>query len=83
MLHFQRTPQQIQQQLPTEELILEQQQRPPRPNSIEIRRSYQQEVTDGLHSPTYPPYEENPYQHGLYGQGPLSSESLYAGIVPI
>lgn len=53
------------------------QQRPPRPNSIEIRRSYQQEMPDGIPSPAaYPPYEENPYQHGMYGQGPLSSESL-------
>ncbi|KAJ8966913.1 hypothetical protein NQ314_003233 [Rhamnusium bicolor] len=77
-----RTPQQLQQQpqMPPEELLVEQ--RPPRLNSIEIRRSYQQEVPDGLHSPTYPPYEENPYQHGLYGQGPLSSESLYAGGTP-
>ncbi|KAJ8943528.1 hypothetical protein NQ318_023038 [Aromia moschata] len=78
------TPQQLQQQqqqpqLPPEEMMVE---RPPRPNSIEIRRSYQQEMPDGLHSPTYPPYEENPYQHGLYGQGPLSSESLYAGGTP-
>ncbi|EFA08500.1 actin-binding protein WASF3 [Tribolium castaneum] len=71
-----RTPQPIiqqqQQMLPTEEMI---EPRPPRPNSIEIRRSYQQETTDGLHSPTYPPYEE-------YGQGPLSSESLYQGGTP-
>lgn len=66
--------------MPTEELLIEQ--RPPRPNSIEIRRSYQQEVTDGLNSPTYPPYEDNPYQQGMYAQGPLSSESLYAGGTP-
>lgn len=81
-----RTPAQIQQQqyqqqtqqLPVDEYQMEQQQRPPRPNSIEIRRSYQQEVPDGMHSPPYAPYgEENPYQHGMYGQGPLSSESLY------
>ncbi|CAH1106629.1 unnamed protein product [Psylliodes chrysocephalus] len=81
-----RTPQQIQQaQMPAEDFMMPQQQmqqRPPRPNSIEIRRSYQQEVPDGLPSPTYPPYEENPYQHGMYAQGPLSSESLYAGGTP-
>ncbi|XP_028133863.1 actin-binding protein WASF2 [Diabrotica virgifera virgifera] len=83
-----RTPQQLQQpqqQMPPEEMMVPQQQmqpRPPRPNSIEIRRSYQQEVPDGIMSPAYPPYEENPYQHGLYGQGPLSSESLYAGGTP-
>ncbi|XP_019869432.1 wiskott-Aldrich syndrome protein family member 3 [Aethina tumida] len=70
-----RTPQQIQLQQ-TDEMMMEQQ-RPPRPNSIEIRRSYQQEMPDGMPSPAaYPPYEENPYQHGMYGQGPLSSESL-------
>lgn len=51
--------------------------RPLRPNSIEIRRSYQQEVPDGLHSPTYPRYEENPYQQTMYNQNPLSQESLY------
>ncbi|CAG9856567.1 unnamed protein product [Phyllotreta striolata] len=81
-----RTPQQIHQsQIPAEELMMPQQhvqQRPPRPNSIEIRRSYQQEVPDGIQSPAYPPYDENPYQHGMYGQGPLSSESLYAGGTP-
>ncbi|XP_074027623.1 wiskott-Aldrich syndrome protein family member 3 SCAR [Leptinotarsa decemlineata] len=83
-----RTPTQFPQpqlQLPPEDLMVQRelhQQRPPRPNSIEIRRSYQQEVPDGLPSPTYPPYEENPYQHGLYSQGPLSSESLYAGGTP-
>ncbi|XP_060521279.1 actin-binding protein WASF3 [Cylas formicarius] len=68
----------------------QQQQRAARPNSIEIRRSYQreQEVPDGMHSP--PPQQQqasnyddhNPYQHGMYGQGPLSSESLYAGGTP-
>lgn len=71
--------------MPAEDFMMPQQQmqqRPPRPNSIEIRRSYQQEVPDGLPSPTYPPYEENPYQHGMYAQGPLSSESLYAGGTP-
>ncbi|XP_057665920.1 actin-binding protein WASF3 [Diorhabda carinulata] len=83
-----RTPSQLQQSpqpIPQEEMMASQQQiqqRPPRPNSIEIRRSYQQEVPDGVMSPAYPPYEENPYQHGLYGQGPLSSESLYAGGTP-
>lgn len=83
-----RTPSQLQQspqQIPQEEIMASQQQvqpRPPRPNSIEIRRSYQQEVPDGIMSPAYPQYEENPYQHGLYGQGPLSSESLYAGGTP-
>ncbi|CAG9812666.1 unnamed protein product [Phaedon cochleariae] len=85
-----RTPQQLQQQsqmqphLPPEDLAMIPHQqilpRPPRPNSIEIRRSYQQEVTDGI--PSSPTYDENPYQHGMYGQGPLSSESLYAGGTP-
>ena len=85
-----RTPQAIMQQqqqqqqqimLPAEEnTVIEQ--RPPRPNSIEVRRSYPQEAPDGLHSPTFPPYEENPYQAGLCGQGPLSSESLYQGGTP-
>ncbi|XP_044760684.1 wiskott-Aldrich syndrome protein family member 2 [Coccinella septempunctata] len=76
-----RTPQlQIQPMPLTEEIM--QEQRPPRPNSIEIRRSYQQEVTDGLPSPTYPRYDENPYQQGMYGQGPLSSESLYQSSTP-
>lgn len=43
--------------------------RPPRPSSIELRRSYPaQEVTDGI----------NPQQTYEYGQGPLSSESLYS-----
>jgi WAS family protein 3 len=78
----QQQQQQQQPMLPSEESAMMEQQRPPRPNSIEIRRSYQQETTDGLHSPTYPPYEENPYQHGMYGQGPLSSESLYQGGTP-
>lgn len=81
---FYRTPSQVQQQqqvqVPTEELLIEQ--RPPRPNSIEIRRSYQQEVPDGMGSPIYPSYDENPYQQGMYAQGPLSSESLYAGGTP-
>ncbi|ENN71312.1 wiskott-Aldrich syndrome protein family member 3 [Dendroctonus ponderosae] len=63
-----------------------------RPNSIEIRRSYQreQEVSDVLSPPSLYQnnsrvlnYEDhNPYQHGMYGQGPLSSESLYAGGTP-
>lgn len=71
--------QQQQQQQNYEENNMSIEQRPPRPNSIELRRSYPQEIPDGLQSPTYPPYEENPYQHGMYGQGPLSSESLYQG----
>lgn len=74
-----RSPQQLQLQQNMDENSLMIEQRPPRPNSIELRRSYPQELPDGLHSPTYPPYEENPYQHGMYGQGPLSSESLYQG----
>ncbi|XP_066254944.1 actin-binding protein WASF3 [Euwallacea similis] len=69
-----------------------QEHRPPRPNSIEIRRSYQREheVPDGMNSPSL--YQnnnqmmnyddQNPYQHGMYGQGPLSSESLYGGGTP-
>lgn len=69
-----RTPPQQQNE---HEMTLERQQQPNRPNSIEIRRSYQQEVTDGIHSPPYPQYEENPYLQ--YGQGPLSSESLSGG----
>lgn len=73
-----RSPQQMQQY--EDGMIIDQ--RPPRPNSIELRRLYPQELPDGLHSPTYPPYEENPYQHGMYGQGPLSSESLYQGGTP-
>lgn len=69
-----RTPHQMQQE---DGLIIDQ--RPNRPNSIELRVSYQQqqELPDGMHSPTYPPYEENPYNQGMYVQGPLSSESLY------
>ncbi|KAL1494072.1 hypothetical protein ABEB36_009728 [Hypothenemus hampei] len=71
-----------------------QDQRPPRPNSIEIRRSYQREheVPDGINSPSLyqnnsqimTNYEEqhNIYQHEMYGQGPLSSESLYASGTP-
>lgn len=75
-----RSPQQLQlQQQNMDENNLMIEQRPPRPNSIELRRSYPQEIPDGMHSPVYPPYEENPYQHGMYGQGPLSSESLYQG----
>ncbi|XP_030764327.1 wiskott-Aldrich syndrome protein family member 2 [Sitophilus oryzae] len=71
-----RTPHQIPQQYQeVDGYIPNQDQRPPRPNSIEIRRSYQRDVEhiDGLHSPTL-------YQ--IYGQGPLSSESLYAGGTP-
>ncbi|KAF7266649.1 hypothetical protein GWI33_020143 [Rhynchophorus ferrugineus] len=72
--------------------IPNQEQRPPRPNSIEIRRSYSREPEqmDGMHSPSL--YQnngqiinyddQNMYHHGLYGQGPLSSESLYAGGTP-
>lgn len=67
-------------QQPPEEMMMDQ--RPPRPNSIEIRRSYQQEMPDGIQSPSYPPYDDNPYQAGMYGQGPLSSESLYQGGTP-
>lgn len=69
--------------------------RPPRPNSIELRRSYQTETIDGPYSPHQPssPIEQNfPQHHGhqhagyeetiyqqqnIYGQGPMSSESLY------
>ncbi|XP_050315483.1 actin-binding protein WASF3-like, partial [Anthonomus grandis grandis] len=58
--------------------------RPPRPNSIEIRRSYQrEEMPDGMNSPSllyvnntqiinnYD--DQNAYQHGIYGigQGPM------------
>ncbi|CAH0564947.1 unnamed protein product [Brassicogethes aeneus] len=78
-----RTPQQIQ-QLHPDDMMLADQQRPPRPNSIEIRRSYGgpgQEMPDGMPSPAaYHHYDENPYSQGMmqgmYGQGPLSSESL-------
>lgn len=88
-----RTPHQIPQQYQeVDGYIPNQDQRPPRPNSIEIRRSYQRDVEhiDGLHSPTLyqnngqiPNYDEQSlYHHGLYGQGPLSSESLYAGGTP-
>ncbi|XP_017768377.1 PREDICTED: wiskott-Aldrich syndrome protein family member 2 [Nicrophorus vespilloides] len=70
-----RNPQQME-----EHVMMEQ--RANRPNSIEIRRSYQQEVPDGMHSPIYPPYEENPYQQGMYGAGPMSNDSLYQPSTP-
>ncbi|CAH1993702.1 unnamed protein product [Acanthoscelides obtectus] len=73
----------------------QQQMRPARPNSIEIRRSYgpTTEMPDGMPpSPTGGPagvptyqqpsgYEDAAaaYQQGLYQQGPTSNESLYAG----
>lgn len=87
-----RTPQQLNQYQPEVDGYIPNQERPPRPNSIEIRRSYQreQELPDGLSSPSLyqnnsqmMQYDDNnPYQHGMYGQGPLSSESLYAGGTP-
>ncbi|XP_018334731.1 wiskott-Aldrich syndrome protein family member 2 [Agrilus planipennis] len=79
-VHY-RTP--IPQQLPPhyappEQINLNIEQRPPRPNSIELRRSYQQEVPDGMHSPVYPPYDENPYQAGLYMQNnPPNGDQYY------
>lgn len=66
--------------------------RPPRPNSIELRRSYQTEQLDGPYSPRQPAsptdqhyhpqqqqvYDDSLYQQqNMYGQGPMSSESLY------
>lgn len=63
--------------------------RPPRPNSIELRRSYQNEQIDGPYSPRQPAspnaqdyqqqqvYDDSMYQQQMYGQGPMSSESLY------
>lgn len=56
-------------------MVLTEQSRPPRPSSIELRRSYPSsgEVTDGGGGQI--PQQNMPYE---YGQGPLSSESLYA-----
>lgn len=52
--------------------------RPNRPNSIEIRRSYQQEMPDGVHSPMYMPYEDqNQYQPGMYGGHAQLNEQHY------
>lgn len=57
--------------------------RPPRPNSIELNRvvshHYPHEI-DGLHSPPYTKYEENPYQPGLYQvqpPQPTSQDPIY------
>lgn len=52
--------------------------RPPRPNSIELRRSYQHEVPDGLQSPMYP-YEENPYRQGLYNTASNNEQYCQSG----
>lgn len=81
--------------------------RPPRPNSIELRRSYPPEMVDGYGQlQTGQMYGQSEYghpqqqqmmqqgqmyddqgmynQHGIYGpgQGPLSSDSLYAPGTP-
>lgn len=64
----------MQQQLQFEDSMVE---RPPRPNSIELRRSYPHEMPDGMQSPMYPPYEENPYQQGMYAQNMSNSEPYY------
>lgn len=95
-----RTPPQLQPQQPQQPMddgylgVNMHDQRPPRPNSIELRRSYQNETIDGPmysphHQPGSPPeqnynnmmqqmgYEDSIYQQQMYGQGPMSSESLY------
>ncbi|KAK9737438.1 hypothetical protein QE152_g10728 [Popillia japonica] len=71
MSHFQPS------QVPNEPKM-ELEQKPQRPNSIEIHRMYE-EQHDGLHSPTYPSYEENPYQQGMYGSPPMNIDSPYQG----
>ena len=67
--------------------------RPPRPNSIELRRSYPSETVDGYHpgaeqyqQVNYPPvYDENMYNsqnlYGSTGQAP-SSENIYSPGTP-
>lgn len=44
--------------------------RPPRPNSIELRRSYPQELPDGM-------YEENPYQPDIYNTQNMQNPEHY------
>lgn len=78
-----RTPQQVSSnhyQHEVDGFSADQEQLVRRPNSIEIRRSYQrEEVSDVLSPPSLYQnnsrvlnYEDhNPYQHGMYGQGPL------------
>jgi len=52
--------------------------RPNRPNSIEIRRSYQHEMVDGMHTPGYSQYEEHTqYSQEMYMQNPMSNEVIY------
>ncbi|KAF2883319.1 hypothetical protein ILUMI_22821 [Ignelater luminosus] len=74
--------QQQQQQHYEENVVMDR--RPPRPNSIELRRSYQHETPDGMQSPIYPPYDENPYQQGLYNtsQHVPNTEQYYQTSTP-
>lgn len=72
--------------------------RPPRPDSIELRRSYPAEAVDGHgYAPVSPHYQTGGYPQQIYdesmynsqnlygapnGQGPMSPESMYAPGTP-
>lgn len=57
--------------------------RPPRPSSIELRRSYPSEAVDGGYAPVSPHYQQSTYP-AVYDENVYNSQNLYgsAGQVP-